>query len=144
MEIGANFRIIFKDQDVFKLGISAWNGSFGGGAEVYVAIGELREAALALKGFPLTPSDERKLTFGTFDPEFAGGGIDMNFHCLGGAGHAFVEIKMNAGYVSAGTVQTVLMSMPIDATAVDAFIQGLIGLERHDSGTATLKGMYIR
>jgi hypothetical protein len=45
-----------------------------------------------------------------------------------------------AKYESVGTVQTVLLSMPIEAAAVDAFLQDLHALGKNRAGTAYLKG----
>ena len=49
----------------------------------------------------------------------------MHFYCTGGAGHAHVEATFNAGSEVAGTIQTALLSMPLEAAAIDAFVQQL-------------------
>ncbi len=141
MDIAAKFQVIYKDSDLYQLQITAWNGDFGGSVEVCEAIGDLEEAAKTVQGFPSNPSDTREVTFGSLDPNFAGGGVRMRFHCVGGPGHAFVEMKMVSGYESAGTTQNTLFSIPIEAAAVDSFVQSLKSLETHGSGVATLIGV---
>ena len=65
----------------------------------------------------------------------------MRFYCADRAGHAYVESKIESEVESAGVVQSAVISMPIEAAAVDAFVGDLQMLERDRSGTALLKGM---
>ena len=65
MEVGIKFELIWHDNDVLNLRVSAWNGSFGGIAEIYEAIGDLETAASNLHGFPKNPSDKREVTLET-------------------------------------------------------------------------------
>jgi len=126
---------------MYQLQVQAWNGYFCGTVEIYAGIGDLEKKAQVLQGFPNSPSDQRELMFGTFDPKIAGGGVAMRFHCTGGAGHAHVKVRMNAGYKSAGTVQSTLLSMAIEASAVDSFVHELLSLEQHNAGVASLRGL---
>lgn len=141
MEVGINFQLIWHDNDVLNLRVSAWNGSFGGIAEIYEGIGDLENAASNLHGFPRNPSDKREVTFGNFDRDCAAGGIKLRFHCVDGAGHAFVEATIDAHYDTGGTIQNVVLAMPVEAAAVDEFVRELQRLELDPSGTATLKGL---
>jgi len=72
---GFRFEFLWNDNDVFQLRIRAWNGNFGGTADVYVPIGAIAEAAEKLEGFPRHTSDKRDLQFGEFGPEWAGGAV---------------------------------------------------------------------
>jgi hypothetical protein len=143
MFVGFEFQMLWHDEDVFKLCVKAWNGSFGGAAEIYEAIGDLHKAAGQLLGFPRSPSDAREVVFGNFDPKFAAGGVRMRFHCVDGAGHAYVEATIDSKYLSGGTVQTVVLSMPVEATAIDTFVLELDRLEKERSGSAYLKAVGI-
>jgi hypothetical protein len=138
--VGFQFTVIWFDEGSIQLCVSAWNGTFGGTAEVYEALGKLENAAGSLIGFPLNPSDKREIIFGNFDRKWAGGGVRMRFHCVDGAGHAYVEAAIDSKYESGGTVQTVLLSMPVEAAAIDAFVQGLQAVGINRAGTAYLKG----
>src|SRR6266404_6342584 len=95
---GFRFQAIWFDNDVIQLCVSAWNGTFGGVADIYEALGDLEEAAAQLRGFPRNPSDSREIIFGNFDRKFAGGGVSMRFHCVDGAGHAYVEATIDSNY----------------------------------------------
>jgi hypothetical protein len=100
--VGFQFTVIWFDEGTIELCISAWNGNFGGTIEVYEAHGKLEKAAGSLVGFPLTPSEKREIVFVNFDHKWAGGGVRMRFHCVDGAGHAYVEAEMDSNYESGG------------------------------------------
>ena len=140
MQASIEFQLIWHDNDVLNLRVSAWNGSFGGVADIYEAIGALETAASNLRGFPKSPSDKREVIFGNFHRNCAAGGIALRFHCVDGAGHAFVEATIDANYETGGTIQNVVLAMPVEAAAVDEFVRELRQLEVEHSGSATLKG----
>ena len=75
MELGVEFEIIWYDNDALELRVAAWNGAFGGLADIYVAIGDLQAAAEQLRGFPNSPADKRGIEFGSLDRKYAGGGV---------------------------------------------------------------------
>lgn len=139
MEHGVEFQINWSDNDVLQLRVAAWNGLFGGVAEIYEGIGDLQAAATQLRGFPNSPADEREVAFGSLDRKYAGGGIDMHFHCVDGAGHAYVEITIDSNCETGGTIETVVMTVAIEAGAVDVFVEELALLELKQTGTAHLR-----
>jgi hypothetical protein len=140
-EVGFQLDVIWKDEDILELRIAAWHGAFGGVAGVWVGIGELESIAAKLSGFPKDPSDAREVVLGSFGPGSAGGAASMRFYCADRAGHAYVESKIESEGESAGVVQCAVISMPVEAAAVDAFVDDLRRLERDRTGTALLKGM---
>jgi hypothetical protein len=141
MQTGVQFHVIYQDDDLIQLRVSAWNGEFGGLAEIYAGIGALAEAAAKLRGFPNKPSDTREVIFGNFDRKFAGGGLSMRFHCIDGAGHSYVEASIDSNCSAGGTVQTAVLAMRVEATAVDIFVQELQRVEATRTGTALLRGL---
>jgi hypothetical protein len=143
MEVGIEFQLDWHDNDVLNLRVSAWNGDFGGVAEIYQGVGDLHVAASNLRGFPNNPSDRREIVFGNFDRKCAAGGVRMRFHCVDGAGHAYVEASVDSNYQRGGTIQTVLLAMPVEAAAVDTFVCELERLESERSGTALLRGKIV-
>jgi len=143
MYMGFEFWVIWHDDDVINLRVSSWNGAFGGLAEIYEGIGDLRDAAAQLRGFPKNPTDMREIVFGNFDRKCAAGGVRMRFNCVDGAGHAYVEATIDSNYESGGTVQTVVLAMPVEAAAVDSFVQELERLEAEKAGRALLQGKGI-
>jgi hypothetical protein len=140
-DIGFQFEIIYKDVHLLKIRISAWNGSFGGTADVYVGIDQLKETATKLQRFPLDLSDVREVTFGGFGPKLAGGGVSMRFYCADRAGHTYVDSKIESGYDSAGKAQSVIMTLTIEPAAVDSFVEELGQLGADQAGQACLKGV---
>ena len=161
MDTGIQIQTVWYDADVTEILVSAWNGTFGGATRIYVGIGALKKAAEQLRGFPKSPTDIREVAFGQFDLEpvrvgqanvnvFASA-ISMRFHCLNGAGHAHLDLRLqseNREGTSAGygerpsrTIQAVTLVMRIEATAVDTFVQELMRLEATHAGAAHLKSL---
>ena len=132
--------MVWKDEDLFDIRVSAWNGAFGGVAQLYVEIGGIEELADKLSGFPRDPKDVREIVLGAFGREFAGGAASMRLYCADKAGHAYLESRIESEYESAGVVQYALISMPIEAAAIDSFVSDLRRMEKDGSGTAILQG----
>jgi hypothetical protein len=139
-EVGLQLDLVWRDEDLFDIHVSAWNGAFGGVAELYVVIGGLEELANKLSGFPRDPKDVREVVLGSFGREFAGGAASLRFYCADRAGHSYLESKIESESESAGVVQYAIISMPIEAAAIDSFVIDLRRLERERSGTAILQG----
>jgi len=140
-KVGLQFEIIYKDVHLLEIRISAWNGSFGGSANVYVGLDQLTEVAEKLQRFPLSPSDVRELTLGAFGPESAGGAVSMRFYCGDRAGHTYVDSKIESACDPVGKAQSVFMTVPIEPAAVDSFIQQLGQLGTDQAGQAFLTGV---
>jgi hypothetical protein len=140
-EVGFELDVIWQDQDLLEVRVSAWNGSFGGVTALYVGNGQLEEIAKVLSGFPKDPSDVREIDLGKFGREFAGGAASMKFYCADKAGHAYLKSKIESDSESAGVVQCAVISIPIEAAAVDSFVEALRQMERDRAGSALLKGM---
>ena len=106
MDAGIQIQKIWGDEDVKEILVSAWNGTFGGATRIYVGIGPLKEAAERLRGFPSSPTDIREVTLGQFDlePDRVGqfevnrfaSGVSMRFHCVNGAGHAYLDARLQS------------------------------------------------
>jgi hypothetical protein len=139
METGLRFEVRWSDQDVLEVRVTAWNGAFGGSADVYVGIGDLAEAAAKLEGFPRQHSDSRDLELGAFGPKFAGGAVRICFSCKGAVGHSFIEAKIEADYLNAEKAQSVFLFGPVEAAAVDTFVSELQRLEVEQDRVAFLR-----
>jgi hypothetical protein len=140
MVVGIEFQLIWHDNDVLNLRVLAWNGDFGGVVKIYEGVGNLHVVAAHLREFPNNPGDRREIVFGNFDRKCAEGGVSMRFHCVDGAGHAFVEVSVDSNFQRGGTIQTAVPAMPVEAAAVDVFVRELERLESERSGTALLRG----
>src|SRR5271163_5016281 len=89
MNVGFEFEIIYKDAHLMMVRIAAWNGSFGGAADVYMGLDQMEEAAGQLQGFPTDPSDAREITFGGSD-------VRMRFYCAHRSGHGYVDAAVES------------------------------------------------
>ncbi len=139
MELQIRFEVNWSDNEMFEIQISAWDGRFGGAANVYVEIGGLDEAAARLDGFPHHPADIRELQFGAFGPESAGGAVGMRFYCADGAGHAFVEAKIESAFDKFHNAQSAIIIADVEPAAMDAFLSELRALEDKRHGVARFK-----
>ena len=135
---GFRFEFLWNDDDVIQLRIRAWNGNFGGTADVYLPIGAIAEAAEKLEGFPRHTSDKRDLQFGEFGPESAGGAVSMRFFCKGTAGRTFVEATVESHQQASQPAEHARFFASIEASAVDDFVVGLRRLETERRGIACL------
>ena len=140
METGFQFDVLYRDSDLVKVRVSAWNGAFAGTSDVYLGIGQLGEIAKQLQGFAKSVSDTREVMLGTFGPESAGGGVSMRLYCVDRSGHAYVETKMESDQDAAGKVESVTLLVPIEAGAVDCFGDELRRLDTGAAQTASLSG----
>lgn len=140
MDSGFRFEVLYEDDDVLKIRVSAWNGAFGGSVDVYVGLAALGEAAEKLRGFPHHPSDARELLLGAFGPEVAGGALKMRFYCADAAGHAWIEAKLESDTLPNSPVQCVNMSMPVEAVAIDSFLDELRRIDKRKAEIARLEG----
>ncbi len=138
MNKGLQIDVKWFDNDLLEVRITAWNGAFGGAADVYLSIGGLRETADKLSGFPRNPTDKRELLFGRFGPGQAGGAVGMRFYCADGAGHAYVESKIESDNQIAGVNECVVLPLLIEPAALDSFVEDLRRLDAEKAGTAFL------
>jgi hypothetical protein len=98
MNAGLRVSYLWHDSDVLEIRVIAENADFRGTAAVYVGTGDLREAATTLLGFPKNPLDKREITFGAFGKHFAGGAVNLRFHCRDLAGHATCTAMIESAY----------------------------------------------
>lgn len=129
----------YHDVDVVELKASAWNGSFGGSTCLWVAQGELDDAANQLAGFPVSLADRREVTFGAFGPKFAGGAITLKFACIDGAGHCQVNVSMESDYDRRDIwAERVEMLSAFEPAALDQFVKEMRELNSSLAGSAVL------
>ena len=140
MNVGLKFDIPPEDDSYLKIRISAWNGSFGGDAAIYVDTERLKETASELRGFPASVSDVRELSFGGFGPRCAGGAASLRFYCIDGSGHARLDAKIESDYDRAGKAESVTMTLSIEPAALDRFVQALDKLDPKEGAQVFLEG----
>jgi hypothetical protein len=145
MTAALQIKYLWHDVDVYKLRVSASNGTFSGGADVFLSIGGIAEAASALKGFPVSPSDSRELQFGAFRSGLGGGGVRLRLSCKDGAGHSVLEVRVESvlGSETNGPLsrreQTAHFFADVAPSAVDRFVAELLDLDKQKAGIASLR-----
>lgn len=101
----------------------------------------MQEVAAKLQGFPIAPSDVREVKFGPFGPKsLPGRRATLKFYYADNSGHAYVDSKVESDYNVAGKIESVSLSLQIEAAAVDSFVQELHELGSRQTGVAFLKG----
>ena len=125
------------DADVMLCIISCSNGVFSGAARVYLGLDELAALAESLDGFPKNPSDSRKVRLGAPDPSFAGGCINLSFHCVDSAGHTVVDANIRADRYSPGGPGSGNFTIRFEPAALDRFVSDLRA-PRQDLNSAEL------
>jgi hypothetical protein len=135
LELGIEFAVFWRDQDVIELRVMSSNGYVAGWTTAYVGHDMLPQVAERLKGFPSSTSDSRDFGLGTFDPKYADGGLRMHFYCLDSVGHAAVEIKIRGdGCEALGEVESVALRIPIEAAGVDSFVAQVRAMDTDQLG----------
>jgi len=64
----------------------------------------------------------------------------MRFYCVDKSAHAYVDSKIESDYDSAGKINSVIFSMPVEAAAVDSFVEELRKVGERGTGAAFLRG----
>ena len=137
MKSGIEFEIVWFDQDVVELRVNSSNGRFSGQAKLYLGRGRLSETADRLQGFPSNSTDSRDFELGTFNPNHAGGGVQMHFYCLDMAGHAAVDVKLRSDACkTVGEVGSVALRIPVEAAAIDSFAVQIRAMDEEQIGAA--------
>jgi hypothetical protein len=135
---GLRIAVSWFDEDVVELLVNASNGTFSGEAQVYECHGAPVQLAEGLRGFPDTVADTREFVLGTFRPDLAGGGARLRFRCVDAVGHAIVEVEMRADPRRRGHY-TAAFAMPIEAAAIDHFVEQLGSMTLERDSHATLR-----
>ena len=132
---------VWDDPDMLEVRVAVSNGSFSGQTNVYVGLGDLAVAADLLAGFPTNPRDERRVSWGSEEPESRLGRVELLFRCRTGAGHLVLAAEVTSSDMGAAeTGQTVRLQLPFEAAGLDRFLEALRAIERAKRGTAMLEG----
>jgi hypothetical protein len=130
--------ILWGGEGVFMVRFSAWNGEFAGSTDLLVERSVLSELAQALHGFPENPSDRRTIPLAAVASEQTRGDVVLQFFCRDGAGHAVVTAEIKSQADETSIMQSVCLSGVTEASAIDAFVVGLRGMESWRNSNATL------
>lgn len=141
MDHGIELQVVWFDEDLTELQVRATNGRFAGCVLLYCAHEEIRQQADILEGFPVTIEDSRALELGSFDPEFAGGGMRLLFRCRDRAGHVAVDVQLRSDRFESGTVlELANFALDVEPAAIDRFVKQLRSVEPSVGAEARLLG----
>lgn len=91
---------------------------------MYLSHGELGKRAQCLAGFPTNKGDARRLEIGNLDPQYGGGGVTISISCVDSVGHAVASTQMRTEQCKAmGETESVALVIPVEAGAIDRFVQ---------------------
>jgi hypothetical protein len=132
-------QIVWKDDDMFELKVTASNGRYFGTTEVYNTTESLLSFAQTLIGFP---NDNKKLFH---DAGFKDGYayFSMNFYCIDNAGHIGVEINLEDNVATEFRHEEkdkLKLEIIVEPNAIDTFQRELSQLATTQKGTAILYG----
>ncbi len=121
------------DTHLLQCDVTCSNGVFAGSTRVYLGHMNLSEMAAALNGFPAKADDVRSFELGTADPQSAGGGVLLRFYCLDSRGHIAVDVQLRGDTCTAmGQIESVAMRIPLEAAAIDSFVEQLRNFKPQD------------
>ena len=141
-EPGLTLEAVYDDADLVEVRVAVWNGTFGGQASVYAGVDEIGGLADTLAGFPRTVQDHRQVEWGDLSRGSGLGGVAMQFTCVDAVGHAGVWVELKSADTDPGMpLQTVRLFLPVEAPAIDRFVEEMRVVGQHKQGTAHLAGV---
>jgi hypothetical protein len=129
LEIGR----IWDEDSFFELAVTASNGTFAGSVQFYSTTDELHAFASAVKGFPLSSTDERRFEFG---PDHHGSRFALHLECADSAGHARAIITIHDA--TGPWPQQVTLTLGVVASDIDRFNEDLERLCRDPAAVVRL------
>jgi hypothetical protein len=132
-------QIVWEDDDMFELKVTASNSRYFGTTEVYDTTESLFSFAQALIGFP---KDNKKLLHEAgFKDGYAY--FSMNFYCIDEAGHIGVEINLEDNVATEFRPEEkdkLKVEIIVEPNAIDNFQRELSQLAKKQEGVAVLYG----
>lgn len=122
---------VWHDEHLLEVRITANNGRFAGGTEVYTTTSAIRDFANGIDGFPRSAS--ATFSFNTGD-DGQGRSVVLAFSSRGSLGHIAVLFTMQ------NNTDRVQSELVVEAAAIDRFRAALLALSQSTSGNADLEG----
>ena len=133
-------KVIWKDEDMFELHVSANNGRYSGQTEVYETKDSLLLFAKELKGFP-NGKEELIHECGEKDSYAY---FEMRFYQIGFSGQVGVQISLEEKVATEYRQEEkdkLKMELIVEPNAIDIFQNELMRLAQNEDGEAELKGV---
>lgn len=145
MNTGIKFEIIWLDEHIVEVRVTASNGRFTGAADCFCAHDGIPSVAAALRGFPSSGADRRELDIGPIDLSHAGNGAKLGFRCVDRSGHAVVDVVLRTDpRITAGDAESASFSIPVEPAAIDEFVTALSAMRSVVGDVAILRSTIQR
>ena len=132
-------KVIWKDDDMFELKVTASNGRFFGITEVYDTSNSLTSFAKSLIGYPASC---QRLFYETGEKN-GYAYFSMKFYCIDNMGHIGVQVNLEKHVASEYRQEekdVLTLEILVEPNAIDNFQKELIQLAIKQHGTAMLYG----
>ncbi len=135
---GFELEIVWADDDILELRLSATGNGFSGSTYCYASLDEPTRLARLLAGFPLSREDVREYSFGEDASGSLPGGAFLRLCCADGSGHltALVKIWSKA---EGGEGQSAVVTFRTLPGEVDRFVDDLAGMGNHVGALVQLR-----
>jgi hypothetical protein len=134
-----NLKIIWKDDDMFEIKITASNTSFYGSTEVYDQSERLSEFAKSLNTFP----ENDKVLFYEVGEKDSYAYFSMKYYSIGKSGRIGVEINLESNVATEYRKEEknkLKLEIIVEPSAIDRFQKELYDLTKNEEGSAILYG----
>ena len=135
-----SIKIIWKDEDMFEISVSACNKRYFGLTEVYDTTMSLSNFAKQLKGFP----DGRNGLFYEVGAKDSYSYFSMKFSLISPSGQVGVVINLEENVSTKfrdGEKDKLKLEIIVEPSAIDNFQKELLRLALTEEGEATLNGI---
>jgi hypothetical protein len=132
-------KVIWKDDDMFELSVTASNIDFFGKTEVYSQSQSLSKFTKTLNGFP----NDNKTLFYEAGQKDSYAYFSMKYYSIGTGGHIGVEIHLESNEVTEFREEEknkVKLEIIVEPSAIDNFQRELFHLAEKEEGSAILYG----
>jgi hypothetical protein len=134
-------KVIWTDDDMLELQVTAFNGHFLGTTEVYDTDERLSQFADSLIGFPKTTDSTLTHEAGERDSYSF---FSMKFYTIDSAGHLGVQVSIESNVPTKFRPEEkdkLTMELKTEPSCVDTFIKSLVTLVKNRDGEAILNGV---
>jgi hypothetical protein len=137
MEAGLKCEIIYLDDELIEVRVSASNGRFSGVVDCYEGRGGLVRLADAVRGFPGSSQDQCEVKLGCLDSKSAGGGARFVLAKKDPTGHCVALVLLRSDEDDRSEVAE--FNLPFLPGDLDAFVRELEAMREVVGAQAVLR-----
>ncbi|WP_028604334.1 hypothetical protein [Ottowia thiooxydans] len=132
--------VVWFDDDMLELSLSACSAKFSGETSFYAALDEPAKFAQRIEGFPRAVDDTREYEFGG-DGLHGYGGAKVRLSCKDGSGHLLVHVTVYeaSNDQSRRATQCATVEFGSVPAAIDSFVEGLRRMQVQVGDVAALR-----